>query len=66
MASILGELINEFEANNLMFQLLIQEQVHAGVEDTINAVNDLGVASRALKDEEIEKGLSLKFLLGMV
>lgn len=57
VASILGELINEFEANNPDVSITYTGTgSSAGVEDTINAVNDLGVASRALKDEEIEKG----------
>ncbi|NLJ90394.1 MAG: phosphate ABC transporter substrate-binding protein [Clostridiales bacterium] len=57
VASILGELINEFEAYNPDVSITYTGTgSSAGIEDAINGVNDLGVASRALKDEEISKG----------
>lgn len=57
VASIVEEMRNEFEANNPNVSITYTGTgSSAGVEDSINAVNDLGVASRALKDEEIEAG----------
>ena len=57
VASIVEELRNEFEANNPNVSIAYTGTgSSAGVEDSINAVNDLGVASRALKDEEIVLG----------
>lgn len=57
VASIVEEMRNEFEANNPDVSITYTGTgSSAGVEDAINAVNDLGVASRALKDEEIANG----------
>ena len=58
VASIIEEAKNEFEANNPNITVnYTGTGSSSGVEDAINAVNDIGVASRAIKDEEVESGV---------
>ena len=58
VAGIVEELLNEFEANNPNVSVTYTGTgSSAGVEDTVNSINDLGMASRELKDEELESGI---------